>query len=108
MLATSIFSFSNSVFYPKIGKMPGNHIDRLPCLPFPKQTLYLTCLQDKYFENTVRKGEIALMSNFSFSHSVLYPFSEFCAIFVKFKIVVCKTPSVKSINFVVWEMVKEE
>ena len=30
------------------------------------------------------------MSNFSFSHSVFYPFRELTAIFIKFKIVVCK------------------
>ena len=30
------------------------------------------------------------MSNFSFSHSVFYQFGELSAIFIKFKIVVCK------------------
>ena len=30
------------------------------------------------------------MSNFSFSHSVFYPFGELCAISIKFEIVVCK------------------
>ena len=30
------------------------------------------------------------MSNFSFSHSVLYPFLELSAIFIKIEIVVCK------------------
>ena len=29
-------------------------------------------------------------SNFSFSHSVFYPFGELSAIFIKFEIVVCK------------------
>ena len=28
-------------------------------LTFPKQALVFTCLQDKSFENTVEKGEIA-------------------------------------------------
>ena len=31
------------------------------------------CLQNKSFENTAGKKEIAQMSNFSFYHSVLYP-----------------------------------
>ena len=35
-----------------------------------------------------------MMSNFSFSHSVFYPFGEVYAIFTKFKIVVCKLLSV--------------
>ena len=30
------------------------------------------------------------MSNFSFSHSVVYPFEELSAIFIKLKIIVCK------------------
>ena len=45
--------------------------------PFPKQALVLTCLQYKSFENTVGKGEIAVTSNFSFSHSVFYPLENF-------------------------------
>ena len=44
-------------------------------------------LQYESFENTVGK---AIMSNFSFSHSVLYMFGELSAIFIKYKIVVCK------------------
>ena len=44
------------------------------CEPFPKQALVFTCLQYKSFENTAGKGEIAQTSNFSFSHSVFYPF----------------------------------
>ena len=42
------------------------------------------------------------MSNFSFSHSVFYPFGELSAIFIKFEIVICKTLSVwKSLKFVI-------
>ena len=57
--------------------------------PFPKQALVFTCLQYKSFENTVGKGEIA-RNNFSFSHSVFYPFRELSANFIKLKIVICK------------------
>ena len=40
---------------------------------------------------TLREKEILLVtSNFSFSQSVFYPFGEHSAIFIKFKIVVCK------------------
>ena len=35
------------------------------------------------------KGEIARNDNFSFSHSVFYPFRELSAIFIKFENVVC-------------------
>ena len=34
--------------------------------------------------------KLLVTSNFSFSHSVFYPFGELPAIFIKFKIVVCK------------------
>ena len=44
------------------------------------------CLQYKPFENTVGKEEIAITSNFSFSHSVLYPFKEISAIFTTLKL----------------------
>ena len=45
------------------------------------------------FENTVGKGEkekLLVTSNFSFSHSVFYPFGEHFVTFITFKIVVCK------------------
>ena len=38
------------------------------------------------------------MSNFSFSHSVFYPFGELSAIFIKFEIVVCKLSQVGSVQ----------
>ena len=47
------------------------------------------CLHCKSFENTWRKWEIA-HDIFSFSHSVLYPFWELSAIFIKCEIVDCK------------------
>ena len=36
------------------------------------------------------KEKLLVTSNFSFSHSVFYSFGEISAIFIKFKIVVCK------------------
>ena len=48
------------------------------------------CLQYKSFENTVGKGEIAHNVQFFLFHSVFQPFGELSAIFIKFKIVVCK------------------
>ena len=58
-------------------------------------TLFLTspCLQYKSFENNVGKREI-----------VFYPFQEFSAIFVRFKIVVCKL-SFEELKIDVWERV---
>ena len=55
-------------------------------------SLFLSACNTSFFENTVGNSEQKLLvnSNFSFSHSVLYLFGEPFAIFVKFKIVVCK------------------
>ena len=36
------------------------------------------------------KDKLLVTSNFSFSHSVFYPFGELSAIVIKFEIVVCK------------------
>ena len=36
------------------------------------------------------KKKLLVTSNFSFSHSVFYPFGELYAIFIKFETVVCK------------------
>ena len=35
------------------------------------------------------KGKLLVTSNFSFSHSVFYPFRDLSAIFIKFEIVIC-------------------
>ena len=43
------------------------------------------CLHNESFENTVGEGAIS-----PFSHSAFYPFGELSAIFIKFKIVICK------------------
>ena len=50
--------------------------------------------------------KLLIMSNFSFSHSVFYPFEELSAIFIKFEIVVCNLSISKCLKFVVWERVK--
>ena len=76
------------------------------CEPFPKQALVFTCsrcLLKTPWENE----KLLVTSNFSFSHSVFYPFREPSAIFIKFKFVACKHLSVwKSLKFGFWEGVK--
>ena len=61
------------------------------CQPLAKQALVFTCLQYKSFENPVGKGEITHNEQFLlFWQFFFYPFGELSAIFIKFKIVVCK------------------
>ena len=52
-----------------------------------------------------KKEKLLVTSNFSISHSVFYPFGELSAIFIKFKIVVCKLfqfGRVKNLSFGKW------
>ena len=74
--------------------------------PFLEKSPSFTCLQHKSVENTVGKEKLLIMSNFSFSHSVFYPFGELSAILSSSKIVVCKLFQFGSLKFVIWERVK--
>ena len=57
--------------------------------PFPNKPLFLcfcsTCVMKTLWE----KEKLLITSNFSFPHSVFYPFKQLSAIFFKFKIVFC-------------------
>ena len=43
-----------------------------------------------FWKHCGKKRNLLVTSNFSFSHTVFYPFEELSAIFLKCKIVVCK------------------
>ena len=64
-------------------------------------TLVFTSLLKTLWE----KKKSLVMSNFSFSHSVSYPFRKTYTIFIKFKIMVRKLSQFGSLKFVVWESV---
>ena len=52
------------------------------------------------------KDKLLVMSNFSVFHSVFYPFGEIRAIFIKFKIAICKLFWFgRVLKFVVWERI---
>ena len=74
--------------------------------PFPKQALVFTWLQQKPFENTAGKGEIARNEHFTISHNIFYPFGEISVIFIEFENVTCKSFLLEEQEFVVWERVK--
>ena len=73
-----------------------------PFNPFPNKPWFFTSLQQKSFENTVGKKEIA-RNNFSFPYSIFYPFGELSA---NFKLS-AKSFSLKEskLKFVDWERV---
>ena len=87
------FYYMYSVFYPSVELsaifiIPKIVICKLFNLFSNKLWVYVSAVQ--VFENTVRKGEIACIDNFSFSYIVFYPLIELSAIFIKSKTVVCK------------------
>ena len=66
-------------------------IKRPPDLTLSQTSPFFTCLQYNSFENTVGKGEIARNEQFLLFPTVFfYPVRELSAIFIKFKVVVCK------------------
>ena len=58
--------------------------------PFPNKPWFLRVSSTSLLKTLWEKEKLLVTSNFSFSHSVFYPFRELSAIFVKFKIVICK------------------
>ena len=58
--------------------------------PFPNKPWFLRVCSRSVLKTLWEEEKLLVTSNFSFSHSVFYPFGELCAIFVKLKIVVCK------------------
>ena len=58
--------------------------------PFPNKPLFLLICSRGLLKTLWLKEKLLVTSNFLFSHSVFYPHGELSAIFIKFKIVVCK------------------
>ena len=58
--------------------------------PFPNKPRFLRVCSTSRLKILLEKEKLLVTSNFSFSHSVSYPFGGLSAIFIKFKIVVRK------------------
>ena len=58
--------------------------------PFPNKPWFLSVCSISLLKILWEKEKLLVMSNFSFSRSVFYPFGELSAIFIKFEFVVCK------------------
>ena len=57
---------------------------------FPNKPWFLCVCSTSLLKALREKEKLLVTSNFSFSHSVFYPFTELSAMLIKFKIVVCK------------------
>ena len=58
--------------------------------PFPNKPWFLRVCSTSLLKTLWEKEKLLVTSNFSFSHSVFFPFRELPVIFIKFEIVVCK------------------
>ena len=58
--------------------------------PFPNKPWFLRVCITSLLKTLREKEKLLVTSNFSYSHSVFFPFGEHSAIFIKFEIVVCK------------------
>ena len=58
--------------------------------PFPNKPWFSHVCSSSLLKTQWEKEKLLATSNFSFSHSIFYLFKELSAIFIKFKIVVCK------------------
>ena len=58
--------------------------------PFPNKPWFLRVYSICFLKTMWEKEKLLVMSNFSFSCIVFYPFRELSAIFIKFEIVICK------------------
>ena len=61
-----------------------------PLNPFPNKPWFLRVCSTSLLKMLWEKEKLLVTSNFSFSHTVFYPFRELSTIFINFKIVVCK------------------
>ena len=59
-------------------------------IPFPNKSWFIRVCSISLLKPLQEKEKLLVTSNFSFSHSVFYPFWQLSAIFIKLNIVVCK------------------
>ena len=70
--------------------------------PFPNKPWFLRFCSTSLLKTPWEKEKLLVTSNFSFSHSVFYPFRELSATFIKLEIVVCnlfQVGRVKNLSF---------
>ena len=81
----------------------GEPLVRIYLTLFPNKFWFLPLCRTNLMKTLWEKEKLLITSNFSFSHSVFYPFEELSATFIKSEIVVCKISQFG--KFVVWERV---
>ena len=92
---------------PKTDLSMRGHKNLVCCNSFSNKPWFLRVCGKSLLKTLWEKEKLLVTSNFSFSHSVFYPFGELSAIFMNFEIVRLPTLSVwRCLKFVVWERVQ--
>ena len=90
---TTIFSIQRekiiTSLFRKVTKVLANNF-KIYINPFPNKPRFLRVCITSLLKTLREKEKLLVTSNFSYSHSVFFPFGEHSAIFIKFEIVVCK------------------
>ena len=68
----------------------GLEVQKRKLNPFPNKLWFLHVCRTSLLKTQWEKEKLLGTSNFSFFHSVFYPFRKTSTIFINFKIVVCK------------------
>ena len=71
--------------YKKFENKPKNVLN-----PFLNKPWFLRVCSTRLLKTLWEKEKLLVTSNFSFSHSIFYPFGDLPAIFIEFETVVCK------------------
>ena len=87
MHSMAIYPYSPSAKFSLILELRELIID---LTPFANKPWFLRVCSTSLLKTLWEKEKLLVTSNFSFSHSVFYPFRELSTIFINFKIVVCK------------------
>ena len=64
--------------------------------PFPSKPWFLRVCSTSLLKTMGKKEKLLVMSNFSFFHTVFYPFEELSAIFIKFKLLFANSFSLEN------------
>ena len=73
--------------------------------PFPNKPWFIRVCSIHLLKTLWEKEKLLETSNFSFSHSIFYPFQKLPAMFITFQNAICTLFQFGSLNFVVWERV---
>ena len=78
------------IYHPFLSFLPYSTFFFKSINSFPNKPLFLCICSTGLLKTLWEKEKLLVTSNFSFPHSIFYLFGELSAIFIKFKIVVCK------------------